>query len=328
MQFPERLEEVVSGIFYKGEMFVMAGCPSAGKSRNQLHLAYMLASGKEGWHGQYSPMDVLYCSQRTLKFTGETLRTVKGINDIPDNLRLFCIKDLSKEQHILFIMNPLAYIRDKVLINGYKPKVVFLDCLWNFFPRTIGKNVNDYNTLTNDCDNIVYWAKQVDCAISALHHASKQKENAKYDNPMDRILGSQAILASCCAAGVIEKMDYNDNSFVRLHLMSHIKVLPTPLYFDADTFNPVSLDDVDTRNAEKIKDKAKRDSLTQVEQIVYQEVSSSFTDFSYLIDKCKPVKEFTHNNITNVVRRMEAKGVVIIRKNNATDLLQVKKNEV
>ncbi|MFA5352636.1 MAG: AAA family ATPase [Thermodesulfovibrionales bacterium] len=232
-------EAVVEGVLYPGEICIIAGAPSVGKSRFQLHMLYGLALGAAGWWGHMPAIPVLYCSQRSWKVTSAQLRTV-GIRELPDTFQCFCPPDLTKAQKQSFNFNPLQYLDDNVIAPKNPPKVIVLDTLITYLPHTRDFNFNNYSDLTKGCDEIYYWAQHWGCAVPIAHHTAKQKTDSKHETATEKILGSQAIMAIAISACILEHYTSDDPTYLRIHFMSHLDRLPSPRYFHGDDFREVA----------------------------------------------------------------------------------------
>lgn len=311
-------EEVVRGLLYKGEILVVGGNPSAGKTRNQLHMFYGLATGQEGWWGRYDPMPVLYCSQRSWRITSVQLRTV-GITELPDNFQCFCVPDLNRTDTTSFLTHPLAFIHRQYFANGKKPVALALDTLYNFFPYREKRDFKDYNYMYNECSNAYRWTQEHDVAVSALHHASKQKEGTNYSDPMSRILGSQAILASAVACALIEKVDPNDNAYIQVFFMSHLEALPSPRYFQADRFT-----EVDAMVIADYQTKSLRQIVGSAEQKVLNEIPSDFLSSS-IAALCVDKFGMSISHVYHVLEKLASKNLVIVGMDDLTNQKMAKK---
>lgn len=315
-------EEIVRGLLYKGEIFVFAGSPSAGKTRNQLHMFNGLATGQAGWWGQYDPMRVLYCSQRSWKVNSAQLRSV-GVTELPDNFKMLCVSDLNRQDRSSFNVHPMEFVRKLYCFNGSKPNVIALDTLYNFLPSASSRNYSDYNTMYNACTELYHWAQQEDIGTSILHHASKQRENQKYEDPMERILGSTAILAITTSACVIEKVDPSDPQYVRLHFMSHLEPLVSPMYLNADRFTITSFDEIAMANTNIVEVKAGMKPLGEAEKKVLGEVPFQATDYTDILIICDEKFEMSKSQVYAILDKLAKKGYVINANNGVTGQKQV-----
>jgi RecA-family ATPase len=318
--------EIVGGLLYKGEIFVIAGAPSAGKTRNQLHMLNGLALGQAGWWGQCEPLRVLYCSQRSWKVNSAQLRTV-GIEEIPDNFQFFCVPDLTPLEHRKFSISPLGYIKANVIKPEALPDVICLDTFYNFLSFSANRNYNDYNTIANACTELYHWAQDLGAAVSVLHHASKQKSLDKYENPMDRILGSQALLAITISAGVLEQYVPGDPRFLTLHIMSHLEQLKSPRYLHGDRFIELTLPELLEAQSIEIEQVLTTKPLGPSEQKVLAEVPTEFTNYADISEICSAKFSMLKSQTYNILDKLVSKGYVTCANNTVTGVKQAKKSD-
>lgn len=317
---------ITPDLMYRGELSIVAGAPSAGKSRLTLHKFYGLATGTPGWWGQTDPLNVLYCSQRDWRFNSVQLRSL-GIEKIPDNYKFLCVRDLTASEHNEFRCSPTTYI-SKHILNKFEADAIALDVLYDFFPARQHRSFNDYNSMNVELEELSKWVKGTNAAVDGLHHASKTKENAKYTDPMDRILGSQAILAAACSAAVLEKVLKEDGSstqFVSVHYMSHLGFITTPRYFDSSTFKEIEHIDVMMGGmSSTIPDKLGKTEKKVLEEIPYEK----FVELNDLSTVCSEKFGITKAHLYNVIYQLEEKKYVTIRTNEVTDFKEVSRARI
>jgi hypothetical protein len=292
-------EALVEGLLYPGEICIIAGAPSVGKTRFQLHLLHGLATGQEGWWGCFPPMPVLYCSQRSWKVTCAQLRTV-GINELPDNFHCFCPPDLSKAEKTEFNRSPTDFLTHHVINKDNPPKVVVLDTLITYLPHDRNFNFNNYSDLTKGCDDIYYWAQHWQCSVPILHHTAKQKTDSRHDTATERILGSQAIMAVAISACILEHYTSDDPTYVKIHFMSHLARLHSPRFFHGDEFREVTEDEVSVSPREDRPVPKLGDVETQVFELVPFELTSFKAIASLCVEKHKSNEQCVYRALNSL----------------------------
>jgi hypothetical protein len=307
---PDAPDPIVTQLFYPGELTLIGGAPGIGKTRMALHLAYGLASGLEGWWGQYDPMPILYCAQRSMVSTAIQMRTV-GLNDIPDLLNFFCPADLDRDQRIDFENNPIRYLERNVLNTGPIPEIVFMDVLYTYIPPSSpGKliNLNNYTELARGCNELYLCAQKYQFAVTPLHHTAKQKTDSKHEEASERILGSQAIAAAINSSCILDHAIPNNSDYLRVYRMCRFDKTPAVQYFNGDDFSEVSEMEATT---EKFTD-ATQVQLGPAELKILDQVSANPILLSEIAQLCKDKFDMEPNNTYNILTRLQQKGRIIV----------------
>jgi|WetSurMetagenome_2_1015567.scaffolds.fasta_scaffold01396_7 hypothetical protein len=317
--YADRIKPVTNSMLYPGEVFIVAGAPSIGKTRFQLHMLYHLAAGNEGWWGKFPPMRVLYASQRSWVVTCAQLRTVGGITDLPDTFDCFCPADLAKKDKQNFNANPLEYLSYNVINKDDPPKVVVLDTLATYLPHTKEFNFNNYGDLVRGCDDIYYWAQQWKAAVSVLHHTAKQKTDSKHEISTEKVLGSQAIMAVAISSAILEHFTPNDPTYVRAHMMDRLEKVPNVRYFHGDDFREVTLDEIAAFSTTPTEKSAE---LGTTEMKVLNEVPFSPTDYGDIYQICCSKFSIAKSHTYEILDRLGKKGYVSIAANELTKVKQ------
>jgi hypothetical protein len=316
---------IVKDVLYPGEIFIVAGAPSVGKTRFQLHLLNGLATGGEGWWGQQNPMRVLYCSQRSWVVTSAQMRTV-GITELPDNFQVFCPPDLTKFEKSEFNTNPLKYLENHVIDKNDPPRVAVLDTLATYLPHTKDFNFNSYSDFTRACDDVYYWGQQWQIAIPLSHHTAKQKSDSKHETATERILGSQAIMAVAIGSCILEHYTPDDPTYVRAYFMSHLGSPRSPRYFLGDDYSEVTLEEVSAAaSASPIE---KDDKLGEAEQKILAEVSTSPTDYKDVWLICNDKFGIAKNQLYATLDRLIKKRRLIATINGDSRVKQVYRPQI
>lgn len=233
----EQMDPIVNGFIYRRQITLIAGAPYAGKtSCVYKKLAMPLATGSEDLFGGVKPpMKVLICSERDWEFNSAQLK-VLGIEALPTNLKVFCYPTIPKHEKHKFDDDPLGYVASSIIDEDFKPDLAILDTSQLFQSRYGSKTINDYTSARKEMAYVKDWAVFHNMGILANFHAPKQNSRNSYDDPFDKVLGSTAFLAATVAASILERIN---DSFVRMHLKSHVDKLESPRYFRYGDFEEV-----------------------------------------------------------------------------------------
>jgi hypothetical protein len=315
---PPPPEMISEGTLYKGEIFIVAGAPGVGKSRFQLKLLHGLATGEPGWWGHLPPMKVLFCSQRSLKVTGAQMRTV-GITELPDNLQVFCPPDLKESDKIIFDLNPLDFMDKHVIDKSDPPKVVVIDTLYTYLPKTKEFNFNNYNDLCRGCDKLYYWAQRGDFAVVLSHHTAKQKSDSKHEVAIERVLGSQGIMAVCIAACIMEHYTPNDPTYVRTYFLTRLSKVTAERYFHGDAYREVSVEEISSFGQLPTS----TTKLGETEKRILDEVPYILTDYLDVWMICNSKQSTDKSNLYRTLDRLISKSLLVGGTNEDTGAKQV-----
>lgn len=309
---------IIEGILYEGEIFIVAGAPGVGKSRFQLRLLHGLAVGEEGWWGKLPPMKVLFCSQRSLKVTGAQMRTV-GITELPDNFQVFCPPDLDKKAKREFDSNPLSYLDAHVIDKDNPPKVIVIDTLFTYLPKTKEFNFNNYNDLCQGCDSMYFWAQQWGFAVLLSHHTAKQKTDSKHEVATERILGSQGIMAVSIGACIMEHHSPNDPTYVHAYFLARLSKIAAERYFHGDQYREVQVEEILTFG----KGTELEVKLGDTEKRILEQVPYTLTDYLDVWAICNAKQAIDKSNLYRTLDRLISKSVLMGGINEDTGVKQV-----
>lgn len=170
---------LIDGILPERELSLLAG-PSGGSKTTWLFQTIELWRDRVPIHGHNShPCPFAYVSvDRSQESAEETMIRI-GID--PDSIPLI----RGVEENLSTIEGVLNAAKLKVP----DARLYIIDGFATLVPQ--GKT-NDYHSVANFLRNITRLCKKHDITILGLIHAAKTKENEKYLNPRERILGSVA----------------------------------------------------------------------------------------------------------------------------------------
>lgn len=170
---------LIDGILPERELSLLAG-PSGGSKTTWLFQSLQLWREGQDVHAHHShPCPFVYASlDRSQESAEETMERVGiDVSSIP-LLR-------GVEENISSIEGLLNLAKTKVP----DARLFMIDGFATLVP---GGKTNDYHSVANFLRNITRLCKKHDITILGLIHAAKTKENEKYLNPRERILGSVA----------------------------------------------------------------------------------------------------------------------------------------
>ena len=173
---PDLREPIIEGLLRRGETMNLIGPPKAGKSWFAMHLATAVARGLP-WLGAFQTRQakVLYIDNE-LHAESSAARfrdLLAGLNltpeDVAGGIDFVSLRgrlvDLHELAHMLRSIEPATYA------------VVILDALYRFEPAGSKENDNSDRTMMYNAIDAI--ARDLDCAVVAVHHTGKGNQSGR-----------------------------------------------------------------------------------------------------------------------------------------------------
>jgi hypothetical protein len=305
----QEMDPIVKGFIYRRQVTLIAGAPYAGKtSCVYKKLAVPIAVGAEDLLGGANPpRKVLICSERDWEFNSAQMKTL-GITELPPNLKIFCYQGIPKKDKSHFDDDPLGYVASIMIDDSFRPDLTILDTSQLFQSRCGSKTINDYTSARKEMAYIKDWAVFHNTGLLANFHAPKQNAKNSYDDPFDKVLGSTAFLAATVAAAIMERCN---DSFVRMHLKSHVDKLESPRYFRYGDFEEVE-SSIALASSLDNEDNARYMTMSQRESQYFKLLSPDPLPYSEVNRIICSDLGIELNNGRNIVSRLVSKGLAEI----------------
>lgn len=231
---PQTIQFVIPGLLCRHAFSLLSGAPYTGKSRFALWLSTRLASGQPGFWGQLDPIRILFCSERSIAVTNHQLEAL-GLPLETPNLKFFCVTDFKGRELAEF--RQMRFHAIDSVVKDFKPDIVILDTLIHFLPPS---NTNDYKSMMDSMMTINCWANEYGVAVLGIHHTAKEKNDSFYASPLQKSLGSQAIVGGTLSTWLLTPAsDVEDEKaedrYIKLRVYSHIAKPSPPYYFHCDS---------------------------------------------------------------------------------------------
>jgi hypothetical protein len=166
-------EWVIPGLVMAGSVQAVVGSPRAGKSWLTLMAADAVAKGKPFLGRETKQGRVLIAHEDSLEMVTQRLALIGGEHEtkLHENIGIVTNKDESRTKFLDFKTDESSKISFEFLdmqVQRFKPSLMIFDALYRMV------NLNDYAAAApQQLDPIVRIARDHDCAILIVHHASK-----------------------------------------------------------------------------------------------------------------------------------------------------------